>query len=178
MTRIHHYFAYGSNLLARRLEARVPVLADLGCHRLDGYTLRFHKRGRDGSGKGDVVATRDAGARVHGAVYRLDDDALAKLNVIEGVGAGYRLEAIRLPGLPDCVCYVAEETAIDPALQPYTWYLALVVAGARARGCPVDYVQWLAQTPAVIDTDLARTAAAYRLLDGDEDTLGHTPRYA
>lgn len=177
MARVHHYFAYGSNLLARRLLARVPVQADLGLHRLDGHAVRFHKRGRDGSGKGDLVRTGSADC-VYGAVYQLEESALQTLHRIEGVGAGYRLQEIILPGALACVCYVAEPVAIDPDLKPFTWYLALILAGARERGCPEDYWRGLAACAAEDDPDSERAALAWKLIDSDVDRLGPPTRCA
>lgn len=55
------YFAYGSNLCVRRLRRRVPSARALGPARLDGWTLRWHKRGEDGSGKCSI-ARPDAGS--------------------------------------------------------------------------------------------------------------------
>ena len=48
------YFAYGSNLHPERLRERVPSAESLGVARLEAHVLRFHKRGRDGSGKCDA----------------------------------------------------------------------------------------------------------------------------
>ena len=172
MTRTYHYFAYGSNLLPQRLAARVAIAADLGRHVLPGHRLRFHKRGRDGSGKGDLATTQDAADCVHGAIYRLDATAMEQLHRIEGVGAGYRVTEVVPAGAPVCLCYVAESSAIDPALQPFDWYLALILEGARQRGCPADYLAWLASVPTVRDADAARAAIAYRLLGDPADSLG------
>ena len=54
------YFAYGSNMSSRRLRERMPGAraesrAILPCHR-----LAWHKIGKDGSGKCDIVADQDS----------------------------------------------------------------------------------------------------------------------
>ena len=56
------------------------------------YALAFNKRGRDGSGKCNVIP--HAGRRVPGVVYRLDATALSRLDRIEG--SGYRRVQVTL----------------------------------------------------------------------------------
>ncbi len=51
------YFACGSNLHPLRLSLRVPAARFQGALALTGYQLRFNKRGRDGSGKGNLLPT-------------------------------------------------------------------------------------------------------------------------
>jgi hypothetical protein len=63
------YFAYGSNMLTERLRRRVPSTKPIGPARLDGFELRFHKRGADGSAKCDVVAGGDGS--VHGVLFKI-----------------------------------------------------------------------------------------------------------
>jgi hypothetical protein len=162
---MHRYFAYGSNLHPRRLGARVAIAADLGTALLPGWALKLHKRGVDGSGKGDVVATGAADDAVYGAVYLLDDAARAQLDVIEGIGFGYRAQVLTLPALGEVFCYVAEAGAIDPTLRPYDWYLELICAGARRRAFPAPYLAFLTAHLARPDPDPARAAAARRLLE-------------
>lgn len=164
MAQVHHYFAYGSNLLKARLAARVPVEADLGLVSVAGWRLAFHKRGRDGSGKGDLVRDPHPQAVAYGAVYRLSAAALDTLNRIEGVGAGYALEEIMIPAIGPCYCYLAEPTAIEPGLLPFDWYVELVRAGAAARNAPANWQQRLAGVPTRADPDVARAAAARALL--------------
>ena len=57
------YFAYGSNMLARRLTdpSRAPSAVACGVAEVRGFVVRFHKIGRDGSGKCTLI---DAGAEV------------------------------------------------------------------------------------------------------------------
>jgi gamma-glutamylcyclotransferase len=45
---------------------------------------------------------------------------------------------------------------VDAGLPPYSWYKALVLAGARQHGLPVDYVAMLEAVIAVQDGDAAR----------------------
>jgi len=161
---MHRYFAYGSNLHPHRLAARVPIVADLGPAQLPGWALRFHKRGRDGSGKGDIV-TGDTSETVHGAVYLLDRAARVQLDEIEGVGCGYRVHEIALKGVGRVFCYRADAAYVDPDLQPFDWYLALVRAGARYRAAPAAYLAWLDGLPTRRDSDADRIAAANAVLE-------------
>ena len=151
-------FAYGSNMLARRLEQRVPGARRLGRAVLEGYQLRWHKLGNDGSGKCDVVATAGVDDLVHGVLYEIAAGAdKAALDRAEGLGAGYDETIVAVEaeqGMLQAHLYVA--TRIDPTCLPFTWYKALVVAGARENALPRAYVERLAATPAVDDADLAR----------------------
>lgn len=160
---MHRYFAYGSNLLPRRLHARVAIAADLGGCPLWGWRLCFHKRGRDGSGKGDIVRG-SADDVVHGAVYVLDDAARRELDRIEGVGHGYRIESLELAAHGSAFCYVAEAAHIDAGLTPFDWYLSLVRAGARVRGASAAYLADLDRIPTQRDPDPQRAEAAWALL--------------
>ena len=66
------YFAYGSNMSSERLRARTPSATSLGRARLPGYTLRWHKLGRDGSGKCDIEPSNAPRAAVWGVLYEID----------------------------------------------------------------------------------------------------------
>ena len=136
------YFAYGSNMSSKRLCARTPSARVLGVYTLSGFALRFHKVGKDGSGKCDAFPTGDATDRVIGVLYELDPGDAATLDRIEGVGWGYRKEEVRVAaanGREECAfTYCA--TRVDAALVPYSWYLAHVLAGAREAGLPDAYV--------------------------------------
>ena len=64
------YFAYGSNLHPTRLGDRAPSVELVGTAVLEGHALRFHKRGADGSGKCNALATgsRLSDAQKFGAI--------------------------------------------------------------------------------------------------------------
>ncbi len=150
-------FAYGTNMLARRLEQRVPGARRLGRAVLRGHQLRWHKLGNDGSGKCDVVPTAHDEGLIHGVLYEIAAADKAALDRAEGLGAGYdeKLVAVESEeGRLQAHLYFA--TRIDPTCLPFTWYKALVVAGALENALPPSYIDGLEATPAVEDADAAR----------------------
>ena len=66
---MENYFAYGSNMSSLRLRERIPSARSLGAARLAGWRLAPNKRGRDGSGKANLVV--DANSVVWGVLYQL-----------------------------------------------------------------------------------------------------------
>ncbi len=151
-------FAYGSNMPTARIQDRCPSALPLGMAELGGYELRWHKRSRkDGSGKCDIVPTDKGGATVFGVLYRIASDEKSDLDRAEGLGNGYAETEIAVHHGPDLVtakAYIATDT--DPTLKPYTWYRALVIAGAKEHGLPADYVARLEAVPADQDPDQKR----------------------
>ena len=162
-----YYFAYGSNLHPERLRERVPSSRALAVAELDGHLLRFHKRGRDGSGKCSILPSDRPRDRVFGVVYRMAAAERANLDRAEGLGAGYlRVElTVRVEGAAQPVfSYRAQDGHIDDALAPFTWYHRLVLAGARHHGLPADYIAAIEAIAALPDPDTERHARHQRLL--------------
>lgn len=159
------HFIYGSNLLPARLAQRAEIAHDLGACRLPGWALRFHKRGADGSAKADIVRTGCATDVVHGALVELRAAEAARL---DGFERGYRRHSVAIDGLGLAFAYVADAVQQDPRLVPYDWYVALIVAGARARKLPGDWLMALADRPVQADPDPARAALARALLHGSQ----------
>lgn len=154
-----NYFAYGSNMSLRRLRARVPAAQALGRGILHGHELRFHKRGRDGSGKCDAFEVENTRARVIGALFSIPQEGKAALDLVEGLGAGYEEKQVSiLVGDGDqqheAVTYYA--TDIHSDLLPYCWYRQHVLTGAREFELPPHYVEVIANTPYTADPDAGR----------------------
>ena len=161
-----HYLAYGSNLHPLRLADRVPSARFVDVVALPGFTLAFHKRGADGSGKCLLKPDR-AGAVAHGALYEIDAADKSTLDRHEGLGYGYAEEVIRVTAggrtYAPCV-YMAQPGHVDVTLVPYCWYRRLVIAGARHHGFPADYVLGIEATPFRADTCAERVTQNELLL--------------
>ncbi len=117
----------------------------------------FDKRGRDGSAKANL--RREAGGRVWGALYALASADWARLDPFERGYARIRIDVF-LEGAEAAIAaetYRSEDRIADP--RPLASYLALVVAGARERGLPREYLDALARTP-VIDAAAPAAPAA------------------
>ena len=160
-------FAYGSNLTRARIEARIGVVTPVAVARLAGHVLRFHKIGRDGSGKADAFATSASSDCVWGVVYEMPASAKRRLDRFEGLGTEY-LDAevcvATASGELKARVYRAHPLRIDAALLPFDWYHRLVVHGAREHGLPADYVTALARMPVRVDPDRTRAARALSLI--------------
>jgi hypothetical protein len=157
-------FAYGSNMLMPRIAARVPSARPLGAALLHGHGRRWHKVGRDGSGKCDVVPDATPGQVVHGVLYRIDAREMPRLDAAEGLGQGYdavELEVEWAGGRR--LAHLYRATHIDPSLRPFRWYRELVVAGAVSHRLPADVVAALRAVPAIEDPDEARARAHFAL---------------
>ena len=141
-------FAYGSNLYLSRMTDRVPSSRVVGCARLAGYRLCFHKRSHvDGSGKANVLA---GGAEdcVWGVVYEIAPADLPALDRCEGGYARREIEVELTTGERVVVeVYVAESENVDDRVRPLAWYKRLVVDGARMHGLPAEYVEIIARAP-------------------------------
>src|SRR5690349_18017369 len=81
------YFAYGSNMLPARLQARCKTARLVGCALAQGSDLTFSKISNDGSGK--ATLTPALGVQTPGAVFQIADSDLSALDKAEGVGTGY-----------------------------------------------------------------------------------------
>ncbi len=166
------YAAYGSNLHPLRLSRRVATARLLGTAFLPDWSLHFHKRSVDASGKCSIQ--RD-GAGVHFAVYDISRADKRILDGIEGVGSGYEVVKLEIPGFGECFSYTASTSHIDDGLQPYDWYRALVLAGARALDFPGDYVAGIAGTRARRDPDAERHQEMWDLVSSIEVQDLHLP---
>lgn len=146
------YFAYGSNMLTARLQARCPSAKVKGVATAGNYSLAFFKRGQDGSGKATLVLDTRVGQRIVGVMFELDERELSQLDRFEGTGKGYdRVERFRVrtgdeTGKLEAFTYIASDGFLDPDLKPYDWYLRLVVAGAREHALPGEYVAAIENT--------------------------------
>ena len=162
------YFAYGSNLLSRRLLERTPSARKLSIGVLKQHELRWHLSATDGSGKCDVVPASESLAEVHGVVWQIDLIDKPKLDAAEALGVGYDEKQAFIDthqGPVQAWLYVA--LRIDPNAVPYDWYHALVLSGAQEHGLPDHYLQGLQTVRRVTDPDSERAARHRRLLQAD-----------
>jgi hypothetical protein len=170
------YFAYGSNMLTTRLRARCPSAEPLGLAYAQGYRLAFSKPGRDGSVKGHLTPARRS--RQPGVLFSIDLAERDALDRAEGLGVGYdRVDdfAVRRAGTAAVVrasTYLARQPA--PALLPYDWYLALVIAGAREHGFDRRRIRALLATASLAHDDRpAHEAALLRAADCGDDLAAY-----
>ncbi len=160
------YFAYGSNMHPGRLRTRLGSAFAIDTARLIDYRLAFHKRGADGSAKGDVVPA--VGEEVWGVLYRLHPHDAVMLDQIEGPGysrCSVVVESSTADGQVEAFAYRARATAIALGLQPFSWYLDFLREGARHHGLPRLYTAALEEIPVISDPDPVRHRRARLLLE-------------
>ena len=152
-----YYFAYGSNMLKRRLYARVPEADYIGApFLLPGYQLLFHKVGKDASGKCNAFHTGNENHAVEGVLFDLPHSAVGILDRYEG--SGYDRKSITvLKNHGDSVqAFTYFANMIDDSLEPFSWYKQHVIAGAIEAGLSGPYVDMLKKIPTKMDVDLDR----------------------
>jgi gamma-glutamylcyclotransferase len=159
------YFAYGSNMLTRRLTARTPSAVAVATAYVEGYRLTFDKVSSDGSGKCDIEPTGNAADLVWAVLFRIATAEAADLDDAEGLGHGYRkgeVQAIAASTKTLATAYFA--THKDPARLPYDWYNAFVLQGAIQHELPEDYIEQIRSVVSQPDPDPARRARNEGLL--------------
>ena len=123
------HFAYGSNMLTRRLQRRTRSAQPQGTGYVEGFHFVCDKVSADGSGKGDMEHTENPEDRVYGVLFRIDADEEAKLDKAEGLGHGYRKGEVHVVTPERTVtarAYIATEK--DKSRRPYDWYKGFIVA--------------------------------------------------
>jgi cation transport regulator ChaC len=161
------HFAYGSNMLSRRLCAadRTPSAVAFRTGFVKGRRLTFDKVSCDGSGKCDIEATDNLDNRVYGVLYKINKSEKPALDRIEGLGKGYKEEMVDVvtsSGAHQAVTYVA--TSKEPALRPYHWYKAIVIAGAIEHSLPESYIEWIRTVDSKPDPNVKRRFQNEKLL--------------
>lgn len=167
------YFAYGSNMLTRRLRdaKRAPSAIAEGTGYVPGYRLTFDKVStgkQQSSGKCDMEATGDGTDRVYGILFSISKADEKSLDREEGLDRGYRKDTIAVitdMGTKRAVVYIA--TQKDPGSRPYHWYKEFVVRGAEEHGLPDDYIERIRAVQSQADPDAKRRAKNEAILAGD-----------
>lgn len=162
------YAAYGSNLHPLRLRARTPSARLTGTAYLPDWSLRFHKRSIDASGKCSISK---GSSGVYVAVYRMSTTDKRELDTIEGVGEGYVDARINVPEFGECATYIAADSRVDDALQPYDWYRELVLLGCEELGLPPDYARRIERVAAMPDPDSDRRRDRWAIVEMLRDSL-------
>lgn len=139
-----YYFAYGSNMSARRLKARIPEARIVDTGRVAGHELRFHKTSQlDGSGKCDICPSKEKDRCVYGVIYEISYADRVHLDAIEGSGVGYIRKEVMVQfssgAKRKATTYFA--LTVDPSLRPYHWYKEHVLRGAEENHLPVEYIE-------------------------------------
>ena len=126
---MRHYFAYGSNMSARRIRHRLGWAPSRIAVTLKDYLLSFNKQSSDG-GKANIQ--NSPGDKVEGILYFVKEDDLLTLDGYEGVAEKQykrqELEVIDLSGRPIlAIAYIALNTG--PESRPTVEYLNYLLEG-------------------------------------------------
>jgi hypothetical protein len=160
------YFAYGSNMSARRLVARVPSARVFTTGFVTRHRLVFDKLSQDGSGKCDCEYTGVADDSVYGVIFGVALRDRPVLDRFEGAGAGYESKTVQIEpaaGGLAALTYIATNKRLG--LTPYHWYKQHVLIGAREAGLPASYIHAVEAVASVDDPQHSRAEKEARLYD-------------
>lgn len=159
-----NYFAYGSNMLTRRLRERIPSSRSLGRARLDNHQLAWTKRSfRDGSGKCHIIEAEEPGQVVWGVLFEMNKKEQTELDRIEG--RGYTKKSVTVAYDSSTIAaYTYHATAIKNGLRPFHWYKSLVLAGAREHDLPPEYIREMERVNAINDRNRSRSRKVEHLV--------------
>lgn len=148
------YFAYGSNLDPLRKKQRTGPIREARKARLSGYRLAFNKRADDGGVYANVVC--QPGSEVWGIVYRCNHEALASMDIHEGVSGGHYERCyieVEVTGgeIVQAITYVSGAIFICPDEQPTEEYLERIIRGAKCQGLPDRYIKQIKAIAAGMD---------------------------
>lgn len=163
---LYNYFAYGSNMSARRLQQRIPA-EPLGVGTLSGFRLCFSKPSEaDGSTKCDIKETANPDDVVYGVVYRINREDKPTLDEFEGLGYGYDAHTVTIEfrGKPLEV-YTYKALNHDPLLKPFAWYKRHVLEGAMENNLPAAYINAIKEVKAVADSNAERRTRELSIYD-------------
>ena len=137
-------FCYGSNMSSERITERCSSSRFISRAKVIGWKLLFNKKGKDGSGKANLVCTGD-GSLVWGVIFDISEDQKPILDKFEGLGKGYdELKLLVISDLGEeieCVCYIAtDDKYLEKSLKPHEWYKEFCLVGAREHNIPQDYI--------------------------------------
>lgn len=137
-----YYFAYGSNMLTSRLVDRVGAVTTVGNAMLSGYSFRFNKPSLDGSGKANLVETKDC--TVPGVLFQLIDKQLENLDKYEGAPNHYARTNVEVKidsKTYSAITYLAtSKYSRKFSIKPSDEYLSLIVEGAKEHYIPNTHV--------------------------------------
>ena len=134
------YFAYGSNMLAERLQKRCPSANFVGIAHIEGYALVFNKKSIDGSGKATITRATVDDSILYGVLYEISSFEGHDLDRFEGRGyKKYNQFMVTKMGDGNelvTTTYIAAPSSIDEDLVSYDWYKELVLSGAKQAKLP------------------------------------------
>jgi cation transport regulator ChaC len=145
---------------AKRLRSRVPSARFITIASLRNYDLRFHKVGRDGTGKCDSYATGNSEDVVWGVVFEINKAEKHVLDEKESLGYGYDEKVVELTTSSGetMTAFTYCAILIDPQLKPFRWYTHHVLTGAEENGLPGEYIEKILQVESITDSDSDRQA--------------------
>lgn len=152
-----NYFAYGSNILAERLQNRCSSAEFKGLATAIGYDIDFSKISKDGSGKATIFSKTNS--FIYGALFTITQTELRNLDKAEGKGYGYdRIDAFDVMSYPrgeliKCVTYQACPKHRENSLFPFDWYHQLVIAGMKQGRFPQEYLEKTEAVQSINDND-------------------------
>jgi len=143
------YFAYGSNMETATFRGRREIeFTQAQPARADGWRLVLDKPSLVPMGCAFANMVADPGAHVFGVLYEIDEDAMAHLDLTEGVLIGnyHRLEIVVSPlraAAASLQAYTLVSDRREPGLLPTDRYLGCLINGAIEPELPVEWVTHL-----------------------------------
>lgn len=154
------YFAYGSNMLTERLQVRCPSARPIGNAIAPNLYICFKKLSNDESGKATLIKDKVFAREAYGVLFTINESERKCLDDAEGKGycRDDEFKVVRLGSNEEIItsAYLALSTTLTDGLSPYTWYSALIVAGATQHKLADVYTKELCSVPMKPDENLER----------------------
>jgi gamma-glutamylcyclotransferase (GGCT)/AIG2-like uncharacterized protein YtfP len=132
-----YYFAYGSNMLPKRLLERIKKYHTAFQAILPDHKFTYNKKSIDGTAKSNIAP--NCGTEVHGVCFEIDEDDFAILRKHEGGYDQRNIEVATKEGIKTkAVTYIS--SSIDTALVASPAYKSMVLKGAQHWGLSDAYI--------------------------------------
>ncbi|XP_032529324.2 gamma-glutamylcyclotransferase-like [Danaus plexippus] len=153
------YFAYGSNLLARRVHINNPTAEFFSSAKLPNFRLDFQSFDTEFWNGADATIVDDSDSVVWGALWTLDVKDIPHLDEQEGIHLSqYRTRnvSVATPDGRSMVVRTYQMTLeppklpakdIPPERQPSDTYMEVIIRGAFECSLPMHYLRFLFTFP-------------------------------
>jgi len=127
------YFAYGSNMSAKRMEERGVRFSSRRHATLEGFKLVFNKASSSNPREGYANIVESEGSVVEGVLYEVDEEGLRRLDAHEGYPRHYDRVVVPVKlddgRVVEAFTYVAQPSVTRDGLKPSRRYLSYLLDG-------------------------------------------------